>query len=331
MAQDRTALVIGATGGVGGAVAAALLAAGWHVRALTRDPARAARAGLAGVEWVAGDAMRADDVTRAAAGAAILFHGANPPGYRNWRGLAIPMLRASIAAATAHGARLLVPGTIYNYAPEDGPLLSETTPQRPHTRKGRVRVEMEAMLRQASGLRAIVVRAGDFFGGGGRSSWFNAAMVTPGRRLSAVTDPSAPGVGHAWAYLPDLAETFVRLAAIEAGLPDYDTFQFGGHWTDPGRAMAEAIRDACGNPALPIRRFAWPLIWLGAPFVTFMREMLEMRYLWRVPLRLDNRKLVGVLGAEPHTPLDIAVRRSLERLGCLAPLPPGVAIAYTAA
>ena len=32
--------------------------------------------------------------------------------------------------------------------------------------------------------------------------------------------------------------------------------------------------------------------------VTTMREMLEMRYLWRKPLRLDNRKLVAFLGEE---------------------------------
>jgi hypothetical protein len=42
-----------------------------------------------------------------------------------------------------------------------------------------------------------------------------------------------------------------------------------------------------------------------------------MRYLWRQPVRLDNRKLVGVLGAEPHTPLDVAVERTLEGLHCL--------------
>ena len=37
---SRTALVIGATGGVGSEVAKALIAHGWHVRALTRNPAR---------------------------------------------------------------------------------------------------------------------------------------------------------------------------------------------------------------------------------------------------------------------------------------------------
>ena len=34
----RTALVIGATGGIGGEVAHALIARGWSVRGLNRDP-----------------------------------------------------------------------------------------------------------------------------------------------------------------------------------------------------------------------------------------------------------------------------------------------------
>ena len=47
------------------------------------------------------------------------------------------------------------------------------------------------------------------------------------------------------------------------------------------------------------------------------REMIEMRYLWTRPIGLDNAKLVRVLGAEPHTPLDQAVFETLQGLGCL--------------
>jgi nucleoside-diphosphate-sugar epimerase len=118
------------------------------------------------VAWVAGDAMRQAEVAVAAEGAGVVFHGPNPPGYTNWRGLAIPMLRSAIAAARAAGARLIYPGSVYNYGPDAGEVVSEAAPQNPRTRKGRIRVEMEAMLRDAAaqGLRTLVVRAGDFFG-----------------------------------------------------------------------------------------------------------------------------------------------------------------------
>ncbi|MBV9701872.1 MAG: hypothetical protein JO163_04010, partial [Methylobacteriaceae bacterium] len=90
-------------------------------------------------------------------------------------------------------------------------------------------------------------------------------------------------------------------------------------WMEPGVEMAHAVRRALGAPELPIRGFPWYAVYLAAPFVTMMREMIEMRYLWKVPLRLDNRKLVSVLGTEPHTPLDQAVRASLQSLGHLEP------------
>jgi len=317
----QTALVIGATGGIGGEVAHALLAGGWRVIGLARNPEDAARrAGWVGdVEWVAGDAMREADVVAAARGAKIIFHGANPPGYKNWRGLAIPMLRHSIAAARTAGARLIFPGNVYNFGPDAGAVVTETSPQIPRTRKGRIRVEMEQMLEASakSGARALIIRAGDFFGPHQPASWFKDAMVKPGKPLKSVTYPGVHDAGHAWAYLPDLAATIARLAAIEDSLPAFERLHFGGHWLPRGVQMAEAIARAVGNPNLPIRDLPWAFIYAAAPFSTFMREALEMRYLWQVPLRLDNIKLRALLGEEPHTRLDQAIRHTLAALNCL--------------
>jgi len=319
---NKLALVIGATGGIGGEVAHALLAAGWRVTGLARNPADAARrAGWVGdVQWVAGDAMREADVTAAARGARIIFHGANPPGYKNWRGLAIPMLQNAIAAARASGARLIFPGNVYNFGPDAGAVITEDSPQNPLTRKGRVRVEMEAMLEAAArqGVRALIIRAGDFFGPHQPASWFKNAMVKPGQVLKSVTYPGVREAGHAWAYLPDLAATITRLAAIETSLPAFERLNFGGHWLPRGEKIAEAVARAAGNADLPIRSLPWALIYAGAPFSTFMREALEMRYLWQVPLRLDNTKLRALIGEETHTALDQAIRETLAALGCLS-------------
>jgi len=327
----RTALVIGATGGIGGEVAHALIAHGWRVTGLSRTPATARRRStwVGAVDWVEGDAMNEADVVAAAAGAALIFHGANPPGYQNWRGLALPMLRNSIAAARASGARLILPGNVYNFGPDAGSVVDEHSPQHPLTRKGKIRVEMEALLRAAAldGVRSLVIRAGDFFGPHQPASWFKDAMVKPGKPLRKVVYPGDFQAGHTWAYLPDLAETVARLADTEKSLPAFDSFHFRGHWLEHGVEIAEAVRRVSGSPDLPIRKFPWLLVYLAAPFVTFLREALEMRYLWRVPLRLDNARLVATLGSEPHTPLEIALRQTLAALRCLPePHPPGHAV-----
>lgn len=70
-------------------------------------------------------------------------------------------------------------------------------------------------------------------------------------------------------------------------------------------------------PELPVRAFPWWLATLATPFVPLFRELREMRYLWQLPLQLDNRKLLRLLGAEPHTELDQAVEATLRGLGCL--------------
>src|SRR6185503_11313363 len=126
------------------------IARGWTVRALNRDVEHAKRrlAWLGPVEWVQGDAMNPSQVVAAAAGTSVVVHAVNPPGYKNWKGLALPMLESTIAAARAEGARILLPGNVYNYGPDAFPRLSEASPQHPLTRKGAIRVAMEQRLAQ---------------------------------------------------------------------------------------------------------------------------------------------------------------------------------------
>jgi nucleoside-diphosphate-sugar epimerase len=61
----------------------------------------------------------------------------------------------------------------------------------------------------------------------------------------------------------------------------------------------------------------WRVMRLLSPFVPPFRDLAEMRYLWNTPVRMDNKRLVSVLGVEPHTPLEAAVRATLLGLGCL--------------
>ncbi|WP_420406984.1 NAD(P)H-binding protein [Hoeflea sp.] len=314
----RTVLVLGATGGIGGAVARKLHERGYKVRAMHRN-AREQALKTPEYDWVAGDAMVAADVLDAAAGAALIVHAVNPPGYRNWQTLVLPMIDNTIAAAEATGATILMPGTIYNYAPEDFAGISEESPQRSPTRKGRIRVALEEHLKAAAGrgTRVLIVRAGDFFGPGAGNNWFAQAVVKPGKPVKAITNPAAPGVGHQWAYLPDVAETMVQLFERADDLPDFARFHMEGFWDHDGLQLAAAIRRVTGKPDLPVKGFPWWMVKLAAPFNETFREIMEMSYLWREPLHLRNEQLVAFLGAEPHTPIDTAVEETLAGLGCL--------------
>src|SRR5471030_3329637 len=285
-----TALILGATGGIGGAVAQRLLADGWKIKALHRNAAAQAQDGAhAGrIDWLQGDAMHRDD----------------------------------IAGARASGARILLPGTVYNYGPDAFPSLAVDAVQRPLTRKGAIRVALERRLELASrdGVRSLIVRAGDFFGPGTANNWFSQGLIKPGKEVRSARNPGQRGVGHQWAYLPDVAETMCRLVAMEQRLADFARFHMDGHWDADGAQMTAAIARVAGAASgrkVAIKPFQWWLMKALAPFVPTLYELQEMRYLWRQPLRMDNRRLLQTLGAEPHTPLDAAVRATLAGLGCL--------------
>lgn len=320
MDTTKTALVLGATGGIGGEMVRQLLAADWQVRALTRGETPSPRRD--NIEWLRGDALSRTDVLAAANGCAVIVHAVNPPGYRQWGQLVLPMLDNTIAAAIAENATIVLPGTVYNFGPDAFPVLQEDAPQRPLTRKGAIRVELEARLERASaqGARVIIVRAGDFFGPRAGNNWFSQGLVKPGQSVRSVLYPGAPGVGHQWSYLPDVARTMLQLLAVRDSLPAFARFHMAGHWDHDGRQMTAAIArvvQRATGVAPAIKRFPWWLVALASPFVTTLREMREMRYLWHTPLSMDNARLLAVLGREPHTPLDEAVRVTLEGMGNL--------------
>lgn len=316
------ALVLGATGGIGGETAAALVRRGWCVRALVRGGDASLAAGRAAhPEWefVTGDAMDAASVTAAARGADLVVHAVNPLAYRNWGTLVLPMIDHTLAAARASGARVLLPGTIYNYGPDAFPLLREDSPQNAMTHKGTIRIAMERRLEQAAdeGVRSLIVRFGDFFGPRPGQSWFSQGMVKPNQPVTSITYPGTAGTGHDWAYLPDAGETFARLVEREADLETFARFHFSGTWDADGTQMIAAIGRVAGRPGIKVKHLPWLVLKLASPFNETMRELAAARPLWQTPIQLDNTRLIGVLGQEPHTPLDTAMEATLRGIGCL--------------
>lgn len=319
--NTNKALVLGATGGIGGEVARQLRDAGWQVRALQRG-GPAAQEERDGMTWLRGDAMNRNDVMAAAAGCSVIVHAVNPPGYRRWDELVLPMLDNTVAAAVDQGATIVLPGTVYNYGPDAFAQLQEDSPQQPVTRKGAIRVELERRLQTAStqGCRVIIVRAGDFFGPKSGNNWFGQGLIKPGQPVTRVSLPGRTGIGHQWSYLPDVARAMVELLERRDTLEPFARFHLAGHWDADGTQMAQAIQRVVTRRmgvSPQLQAFPWWLITLASPFNATLRELREMKYLWSEAVRMGNRRLTEVLGHEPHTPLEQAVEATLEGMGCL--------------
>src|SRR5207237_1270210 len=81
--------------------------------------------------------------------------------------------------------------------------------------------------------------------------WFSQAFAKGGSSLKAVQTLAPAGTGHAWAYVPDLAETFARLVDRGTAIPAFSLVHFAGHYDATGRELADAVRRATGRPDLP--------------------------------------------------------------------------------
>ena len=296
--------ILGITGGVGHAVASAFLDRGVSVVALVRNAGRVAQ--RPGLTLIEGDARDAESLDRALDGSDIVLHGLNLP-YPDWDPGMVELTAGVLAAAERAEATVLFPGNLYGLGPDFSEPLTESSPREPISRKGALRNRLEDMLR-ASPAQTIVLRAGDFYGGIGESSWmfFLTSRVADGGALFYPADLS---VLHSWAYLPDVAETFVALALRRDELGQHETFHFEGDVVD-GLTWLSTVRSALGDER-SMWRFPWMWMQLGRPFVPLIRELFEMRYLWDQPVRLDGSKLRAFLGAVPATPFEDAITRSL--------------------
>jgi nucleoside-diphosphate-sugar epimerase len=248
-----------------------------------------------------------------------VVHAVNPP-YSRWSAEVLPLGRQAIAVAERVRGTLMLPGNVYNYGAGMPALLHEETPQRPTTEKGRIRRELEDELvaRAERGLRSIVVRAGDFFGGG-TGAWFDL-VITKSLRAGKVVYPGPLDVVHAWAYLPDLARAFVAVANRRAELTMVTRLHFPGHSVTGAQFLEALERAAAGLGLVPpggLRRgrMPWTLIRLGSRVVPLWRGLVEMSYLWTVPHALDGGSLQRLIGEVPHTELETALRESLLALG----------------
>lgn len=182
-------LITGITGFIGGNLARRLLADGWRVRGLARDPSAAATLAAQGAEIVAGSLLDQASLPPAVAGCDAVIHAGA------WTGApAIPEAEAWTtnvdatgwlldAAQRAGTSRFLFISSVAVYGLNPSPLIDESAPTSP---VGQLypdsKIAAEGLVRAAAaqGLSTTIVRPACTYGPGG-SAW----TVDPVRRMQA--------------------------------------------------------------------------------------------------------------------------------------------------
>ncbi|MFD7029528.1 NAD-dependent epimerase/dehydratase family protein [Streptomyces sp. NPDC059917] len=294
--------------GPAGAATARLLAARGHsVRVVTRS----GRSPEPGIEHVALDAADGERLSEAARGAAAVFGCAAPP-YHHWTRAWPPLAAALCGAAEASGAVLVMLGNLYGYGPVDGPL-TEELPLAATGPKGRVRAavwERALALHEEGRIKAVEVRASDFFGPGVTDGGHLAARVVPrvlrGKAVSALGDPDAP---HSWSYLPDVAGALVEVAGDERA--------WGRAWHVPTvaprstREMVDLLAARAATGPVAVRPLPPAVLGVASLFSPLIRELKEVRYQFDRPFVIDARAYEARF-AQRATPLDEQVEATVD-------------------
>jgi len=301
-------VVLGASGGAGNAIVHALADRGCTVRAVNRSgDARVPD----GVERMGADITDPASAARAVAGADVVYMAAQPAYFR-WAEEFPTMLEAVIDAAAADQARLIMVDNLYMYAPSGQPL-TEDSPTDVDTKKGRVRIRLDAMLHGAQkekGLRVTIGRASDYFGPGPNLSTITALAIDPGKNGKPIKWMGRLDKKHSVAYLPDIARAYAILG--ESG------DAVGGTWILPhGPAPTGAEFLDAVNRALPrtarTGTISRTMLMVASPFHKISRESLEMAYQWTEDFVVDDSKFRSAFGPFETTPLDEAVLATVTR------------------
>ncbi|RYF48244.1 MAG: NAD-dependent epimerase/dehydratase family protein, partial [Cytophagaceae bacterium] len=217
MNEFPTTLVLGATGSIGYAVTANLLARQMPVTILVRNRAKAEALfqQQATLTILEGDVQDAALLSRVAVNKDFIFHGINYP-YDKWFGNMDTATNKVIDAARQANSVIIFPGNVYNFGRATEPIREASVPN-PCTRKGQLRVEIEAMLEQAASAgkcRVMTARLPDFWGpnvlNDGIRPIFDNALK--GKALPWLVNADIP---HQLVYTTDAAELIVRLLLRE--------------------------------------------------------------------------------------------------------------------
>jgi nucleoside-diphosphate-sugar epimerase len=224
------------------------------------------------------------------------------------------LIRKTLDGAIAAGVKkLLLIGTVYPYGKPLKERVSEDHPRQPHTFKGRMRKEQEDIVlaaHSAGKIQTAVLRLPDFYGPGVDKSFlwsaFQAAKTGKRAQLIGPIDTA-----HEFVYIPDAGRTIAQLIAEPQAWGR--AWNLGASAVTSTRAMVEEIFAQAGRKPKYVVAGKTMLRFFGL-FNPLLRELVEMHYLQTSPVILDDVQLQTLLGKVPKTSYKEGIRQTLASM-----------------
>lgn len=212
------------------------------------------------------------------------------------------LMQKTLDGAIAEGVRrILLIGTVYPYGRPQSATVAEDHPRNPHTFKGQMRKAQEEALLKAhreGRIQGTILRLPDFYGPGVEASFLHSLFVaaTKGGTANLVGSVDIP---HEFMYVPDVGPVALALADKPEAYGRW--WNFAGPGPITRREAAEKVFVLAGRK--PKFRVVGPTaLRLFGIFQPFLRELVEMNYLWTEPVLMNDTALHRLLGPIHKTP-----------------------------
>ncbi|MBX2998014.1 MAG: NAD-dependent epimerase/dehydratase family protein [Caldilineaceae bacterium] len=288
--------ILGASGVIGRELSQALVASGHRIRQVGRNPQPVNPQD----EIVRADLLDAEATDRAVAGSDVAYLVAGLQYDATvWEEQWPRLMRNVIDACKRHGSRLVFFDNVYAYGYVHG-MMTEETPLKPTSRKGKVRAQIATMLldEMRSGvLQAMITRAADFYGPGATLSITHSTVF---ERLKAGKTPQwigNPKAVHTFTYTPDAGRAVAILGQSDKA--------YGQTWHLPttkeplsGEGFVRLACELAGRPFKIQVAPRWMLRLMGI-FVPVLRETQEMLYQFESDYHFDSSKIEAAYDLKP--------------------------------
>ncbi|MCI3242416.1 NAD-dependent epimerase/dehydratase family protein [Streptomyces spinosisporus] len=297
------------SGPAGTALAKELVRRGHSVRLVDR---RADGPGLDGVQRLAADVSTAEGARAAVAGADVVYHCVNV-AYHLQVEVMPRVQEAVLGAVEAEGARLVVLDTLYPYGETGGAVMTEETPWKATSRKGRMRAELDEKYLAAhreGRARVVLGRSADFVGPGVLNSTLGATVFPAALTGGEVLGFGDIGLPHSYTGIEDVATGLATLGEHPEG--DGRVWHLPTAPAVSTRAIHEMIEERIGGP-LKVGVLTEPRP-VGPFDAQFMAEYAEMFYQHTEPQIMDSSAFEQAFGVAP-TPLGATLDATLAWYG----------------
>lgn len=294
--------ILGANGTIGSVLARELKPYTTRIRLVSRNPRKVNETD----ELFPADLSDPANVEKAIAGSEVVYLLVGfDYSLKVWKDRWPKLMRATLDACIAHGAKLVFFDNVYLYDASAIPHMTEDSPINPPSKKGVVRRDIAEMMMAeiASGrLTGLIARAADFYGPNNEKSFLLEVVyknLLKGKKANWFIDADKK---HSFTYTPDAARATVLLGNT---LSAYNQVWHLPTANPPltGRQMAglfmKEMKIETGISALPM----WMLKMLGI-FMPFMREMPEMMYQYDRPYFFDSSKFEKTFNFKPTSYLE---------------------------